>query len=112
MITFEEMRAKYPPQSVETQQEFDIQMNRLRTAQTDLIQPLKVRSEALNKRRHEIGQQLADLNIELGRVNRERQEIREQCTWIGTIFHGLKNEVIRLNPKTVPPTARETMEQW
>ncbi|MBQ9646115.1 MAG: hypothetical protein IJV24_07145 [Prevotella sp.] len=99
------MRALYPPQKVSTQREFDTLMNRMRHAQTDLIHPLKARSEALNSRRHEIGRQLAELNIELGNINRERETLREECREIGTIFYGLKKELIRLNPTTVPPTA-------
>ena len=96
-----------PPQRVGSQREFDLAMNRLRTAQTDIMLPMKERMESLNSRRREIGRQMAELNIELGRVNRERDTLREECRNVGSIFYGLKKEMIRLNPKQVPPTARE-----
>jgi len=107
MITFDEMREEYPPQQVQTQQEFDRRMNELRRAQTDILQPVKEESETLNHRRHEIGRQLAELNIELGNINRRRETLRAECRSIGGIFYALKKELIRLNPQTVPPTARE-----
>lgn len=107
MITFEEMREKYPPQELQSQQEFDRRMNYLRHAQTDLVQPIRAKSDALNSRRHEIGRLLAELNIELGNINRERETLREEARHIGSIFYGLKKELIRMNPKAVPPTARE-----
>ena len=107
MITYDEMREKYPPQQVSTQQEFDQRMNALRREQTEILQPLKQESDELNHRRHEIGRQMAELNIELGNVNRRREEIRDECREVGTIFYGLKKELIRLNPKVVPPTCRD-----
>ena len=110
MITFEEMREKYPPQLLQSQHEFDHRMNQLRHAQTNLTQPLRLRRDELNRRRHEIGRQLAELNIELGNINRERESLQEEVTNIGTIFYGLKKELIRMNPKAVPPTAREEGE--
>lgn len=105
MITFEQMRAKYPPQQVGTQREFDQRMNALRREQTEILQPMKQESNELNHRRHEIGRQLAELNIELGNINRRREVIRDECREVGAIFYGLKKELIRLNPTTVPPTA-------
>lgn len=105
MITFEEMREKYL-QKLQSQQEFDRRMNQLRHAQNRLVQPIRVKSDALNSRRHEIGRLLAELNIELGNINRERETLREEARHIGTIFYGLKKELIRMNPKAVPPTAR------
>lgn len=82
-------------------------MNQLRRAQTDILQPIKDESETLNRRRHEIGRQLAELNIELGNINRRRETLCEEYRNVGSIFYGLKKELIRLNPQTVPPTARE-----
>lgn len=107
MITFEEMWGKYPPQELQSQQEFDHRMNQLRHAQSDLVKPIRAKSDALNSRRREIGRLLAELNIELGSINRERETLREEARHIGTIFYGLKKELIRMNPKAAPPTARE-----
>ena len=107
MTKYETIRADYPPQRVENQQQFDRKMNQLRTAQADILAPLKERSDRLNDRRHEIGRKLAELNIELGNINREREDIRNECREIGSIFYALKKELIRLNPKAAPPTATE-----
>ena len=107
MITFEEMRAKYPPRKVENQREFDTVMNQMREAQNGLMRPLRDTSEQLNERRHEIGRQLAELNMELSSINRQRETLREEYRNLGTIFYGLKKEMIRMNPKSVPPTCAE-----
>lgn len=111
MITFEQMREKYPPRKVESQREFDIVMNQMREAQNGLVRPLRDTSEQLNERRHEIGRQMEALNIELGCINRQRETLREEYRNLGTIFYGLKKEMIRMNPKSVPPTARETYKE-
>lgn len=99
MITFEQIREKYPPRQVGTQQEFDTAMHRMRQAQSDLTQPLRTESEMLNARRREIGRQMAQLNLELSSINRRRDEILNERREIGCIFYGLKKELIRLNPK-------------
>lgn len=111
MITMEQMREMYPPQQMGTQQEFDTRMNQMRHAQTDLIQPLRVESDELNSRRHEIGRQMEALNLELSSINRRREAIRDECRDIGTIFYGLKKELIRLNPRNVPPTLAELITE-
>ena len=82
--------------------EFDKAMNRLRTAQSELTQPLRDTREKLNNRRREIGRHIAALNIELGCINRERDTLNEEIHNIGSIFYGLKKEMIQMNPKNVP----------
>ena len=107
MITFDEMREKYPPLKVSTQLEFDLRMNAMRREQTDLTTPLKVELESLNRSRHELGRQISQMTIELGSINRRREAIMGALSEVGRIFYGLKKELIQMNPKTVPPTLGE-----
>lgn len=107
MTTYEEVRETLKPRKCESQQEFDNLMNQLRRMQTDMTEPTRQWMEELNQRRRELGQQLAELNIELGNVNRERETLREELRHTGGIFYALKKELIKANPKAMPPTARE-----
>lgn len=110
MITMEQVSETFKPRKCENQQEFDNMMNQLRRMQTDMTEPTRLRMEELNARRRELGQQLAQLNIELGNVNRERETLREELRHTGGIFYALKKQLIRENPKAIPPTAREEGE--
>ena len=103
----EQVRETFKPRKCENQQDFDRMMNQLRRMQTDMTEPTRQHMEELNERRREIGRQIAELNIELGNVNRERETLREELRHTGSIFYGLKKELIRENPKAIPPTARE-----
>lgn len=109
MITFDEVKARLTPPSTgrcESQREFDAQMNQLRRMQTEMTEPLRERLDAIFRRRREIGRQMEALNLEKGSLNRERDELSEQIRQVGSIFYDLKKELIRENPKAVPPTAK------
>lgn len=83
-------------------------MNQLCRMQTEMTEPLRERLDAIFRRRREIGRQMEALNLEKGSLNRERDELSEQIRQVGSIFYDLKKELIRENPKAVPPTANET----
>lgn len=107
MITIDEVKARITPPigRCESQQEFDVQMSTLRRLQTEMTEPMRTRCEAIYARRREIGRQMEALNLEISSLNHERDELREQIRQVGSIFYGLKKELIRMNPKVVPPTA-------
>lgn len=109
MITIDEVKARLTPPigRYESQREFDAQMSTLRRLHTEMTEPMRTRREAIYARRREIGRQMEALNLEISSLNRERDELSEEIKRVGGIFYGLKKELIRENPKAVPPTCAE-----
>lgn len=105
MITIEDVRKITPPRRVESQREFDALMNQMRITQSEMTEPMRQKMTGLNNRRREIGRLMAELNMELGNINREREVLGDEIKHIGSIFYGLKKELIRDNPKIFQPTA-------
>ena len=81
-------------------------MNAIRREQNEVDRPILERMDHLNQIRREIGWKMAQLNIELGNVNRERENLKEELKSTNGIFYGLKKQFIQANPR-IAPQSRE-----
>jgi len=90
-----------------TQKEFDDKMNEYRRAETEEKASLKIELETLNAKKRSLGYEIAGLQSQITAVTAQRDMIQLKCKAIGTKYWQLKNDLIKANPKAVPPTCAE-----
>mgnify|MGYP003571311380 CR=1 FL=1 len=90
-----------------TQKEFDDKMNEYRWQQTNETASLKLEVERLNSKRRALGQEMQALQQQISSVTAQRDALVLQIKEIGGKYWKLKNDLIRENPKAVPPTYAE-----
>ena len=88
-----------PPRKVGSQAEFDRLMTEMNAEQTHLNHPYLDRGRELAKQRELLKTQRQAINIQLQQINIECLGLEQKRKDINRVFHDLKHELIKLNPR-------------
>jgi hypothetical protein len=94
-----EIREKYPPHEVETQQEFEAIMERMNHEQSELNHPYIDRKAEIAKQRGLLQIQLNALKQQVHVLGVEYQDIEIKQKELNRAFHSIKHEFITINPR-------------
>ena len=107
----EEIRKNYPPRRVESQREFDTFMELLNAEQREFNHPYLDRLREINKQRTLIRTQMTALQQQLNALKVEAIDIEQKQKDMNRAYHGIKHEMIVLNPKDAQTTVQNTDEK-